>query len=136
MLNKLHQVFKAKLYIFSVYIAKKSFYWNCQSKKIKYYCGSNLPNSFDIIGISEYKTTKSSKKSAFNLPGYTFCFNETETFDRRTGFFVSNNLTYKLRPDLLINEHGKLEPTFIGLIFRNKKNIICGVIFKDSDMQL
>ena len=40
---------------------------------------------------------------------------------QRNSFFVSNKLTYKLRPDLLINEHGKLEPTFIGLIFRNKK---------------
>ena len=96
---------------------------------------SLLKHSFDIVGISEHKTTKGSKNSAFNLPGYTFCFNEIETFHGETGLFVSNNLTYKLRPDLLINKHGKLESTFIGLIFPNKKNIICGAIYKDPDMR-
>ena len=47
---------------------------------------------FDTIGISELKITKGSKNSAFNLPGYTFGFNETETSHGGTGFFVSNNL--------------------------------------------
>ena len=93
---------------------------------------SLLKHSFDIVGISEHKTTKGSK----NLPGYTFCFNEIETFHGETGLFVSNNLTYKLRPDLLINKHKKLESTFIGLIFPNKKYIICGAIYKDPDMRL
>ena len=54
---------------------------------------SLLKHSFDIIGISEHKITKCSKNSAFNLPGHAFCFNETETSHRGTGFFVSNNLT-------------------------------------------
>ena len=48
-----------------------------------------LKHSFDIIGISEHKITKGSKNSAFNLPGYTFCFNETETSHGGTGFFCS-----------------------------------------------
>ena len=82
---------------------------------------SLLKHSFDIIGISEHKITKGSKNSAFNLPGYTFCFNETETSHGGTGYFVSNNSTYKLRPDLLINEHGRLESTIIELTFPNKK---------------
>ena len=67
----------------------------------------------------------------------TFCrFNETETFHGGTGFFVSNNVTYKLRPDLLINEHGGLESTFIELTFPNKKDIICGTIYKQSGMKI
>ena len=82
---------------------------------------SLLKHSFDITGISEHKITKGSKNSAFNLPGYTFCFNETETSHGGTGYFVSNNSTYKLRPDLLINEHGRLESTIIELTFPNKK---------------
>ena len=69
---------------------------------------SLLKHLFDINGISEHKITKGSKNSAFNLPGYTFCFNETETSHRGTGFSVSNNLAYKLRPDRIINEHGSL----------------------------
>ena len=59
-----------------------------------------------------------------------FCFNETETSHGGTGFLVSNNITYKLRPDLFINEHGGLESTVIELTFPNKKNIICGTICK------
>ena len=80
-----------------------------------------LKHSFDIIGISEHKITKGSKNSAFNLPGYTFCFNETETSHGGTGFFVPKNLSHKLRPDLLINENGRLKSTAIEWIFPNKK---------------
>ena len=80
-----------------------------------------LKHSFDIIRISEHKITKGSKNSVFNLPDYKFCFNETEISHGGTGFFVSNNLTYMLRPDLLISEHGGLESTVIELIFLNKK---------------
>ena len=81
-----------------------------------------LKHSFDIIGISEHKIIKDPKNSAFNLLVYTFCFNETETSHGGTVFFfVSNNLTYKLRPGLLINEHGRLEPTVIELNSPNKK---------------
>ena len=96
---------------------------------------SLLKHSFDIIGISEHKITKGSKNSAFNLLGYTFCFNETETSHGGTDFFVSNNLTYKPQPDLLINEHRKLESTVIELIFPNKKNI-CGTIYKHLGMKI
>ena len=85
---------------------------------------SLLKHSYDIIGVSQHKITKGSKNSAFNLPGYIFCFNETETSHGGTSFLVSNNLTYKLRPDLFINEHGGLESTVIELTFPNKKNII------------
>ena len=50
-------------------------------------------------------------------------------------FFLSNNFTYKLRPDLLINEHGRFEYTVIELIFPNKK-FICGSIYKHPDMNI
>ena len=51
-------------------------------------------------------------------------------------FFVSNNLTYKLWPDLFINEHGRLESTIMELIFPNEKNIICGNIYKHPVMKI
>ena len=82
---------------------------------------SLLKHTFDIIGISEHKVTKGWKYSAFNILGYIFCFNQTETSQGGTASFVSKNLTYKLRPDHLINEHGWLESTVIELIFPNKK---------------
>ena len=88
---------------------------------------SLLKHSFDIIGFSQH--TKKGSNSVFNLPGYTFCFNKTETFHGGTNFSVSDNLTYKLRPDLLNNEHGRLESTVTEMIFPNKKNIICDTIY-------
>ena len=61
----------------------------------------------------------------FTLPGYTFYFKETESSHGGTDFFISDNLTFKQRSDLLINEPGRLESTFIELMFPNKRNMIC-----------
>ena len=36
--------------------------------------------------------------------------------DEEVVFFISDNLTFKQRPDLLINEPERLESTFIELI--------------------
>ena len=78
---------------------------------------SVLKHPFDIIGISEHKINKTSKNKDFNLPEYTFCFSPTESSHGGTGFFISNDLTFKLRPDLQICEPGRLESTFIELTF-------------------
>ena len=51
-------------------------------------------------------------------------------------FFVSNNLAYKLWPDLFINEHGRLESTVSELIFPSKKKIICGIIYKHPGLKI
>ena len=59
---------------------------------------SLLKLSFDIIRISEHKITEGSKNSTFNLTGYTFCFNESETSHGGNGFFVSNNSQTATKP--------------------------------------
>ena len=56
-------------------------------------------------------------------------FNETESSHEETGFFLSENLTFKQRPDLLISEPGKFESSFRELIFLNKLNMICDCIY-------
>ena len=91
---------------------------------------SLLNHSFDIIGISEHKINKNSMTVDFALPGYIFYFNETESSHGGTGFFISDYLTFKQSSDLLVNEPGMLESTFIELIFPNKKNIICVCIYE------
>ena len=58
------------------------------------------------------------------MPGYAFCYNETESFHGGTVFFVSHKLTFKQWPDLVINEPGKLESTFIELVLPNKRNVV------------
>ena len=51
-------------------------------------------------------------------------------------FFIFDNSTFKQRPDLLINEPGRLESTFIELIFPNKRNLICSCIYKHPNMKI
>ena len=62
------------------------------------------------------------------MPGYAFWYNETVSSHAGTGFFVSNKLTFKQRLDLLINEAGKLESTFIGLVLPNKDVFISTLV--------
>ena len=97
---------------------------------------SLLKHSLDIIGISEHKINKNSMNVDFTLPRYTFYFNETESSYGRTGFFISDNLTFKQRPDLLVDEPWRLESTFIELIFLYKRNMICGCICKHPGMKI
>ena len=51
-------------------------------------------------------------------------------------FFIFDNSTFKQRPYLLINEPGRLESTFIELIFPNKRNLICSCIYKHPNMKI
>ena len=96
---------------------------------------SLLKHSFDITGILEHKINKNSMNVDFTLPGYTFYFNESSHGGTHF-FFISENLTFKQRPYLLINEPGRLESTFIELIFPNKRNMICGCIYKHPSMKV
>ena len=97
-----------------------------------------MKHSFDIIGISEHKVNKNSMNVDFDftLPGYTFYFNETESSLRGTGFFISDNLTFKQCSDPLINDPARLESTFIELIFPNKRNMICSCIYKHPRIEI
>ena len=70
------------------------------------------------------------------MPGYTFYFNETKSSHGGTGFFISDNLIFKQGPDLIIDELGMLESTFIELIFPNKRNMICGCIYKHPSRKI
>ena len=49
-----------------------------------------LKHSFDIICITEHKINKKLNID-FNLPGYVFWYNKTESSHRKIDFFVSNN---------------------------------------------
>ena len=51
-------------------------------------------------------------------------------------FFISDRLTFKQRPDLLSNKPGRLESTFIELIFPNKRNMIYNCIYKHPSSKI
>ena len=77
---------------------------------------------FDIIGVSEHKINQANSNSNdYNIPGYNFCFDLTETSHGGTGFYISKKLTFQKRADLNIYSTGKLESTFIELDFTDKK---------------
>ena len=52
-----------------------------------------LKHSFGIIGITEHKINKKMNID-FKLPGYVFCYNETESSHGGTSIFVMYKLTF------------------------------------------
>ena len=96
---------------------------------------SLIKHSFDIIGISEHKVNKKLINIDFNLPGYVFWNNKIESSHGEAVFFVSNKLICKKWPDLVINEAGKLESTFIELVLPNKRNIVYWCVYKHPSIE-
>lgn len=72
-----------------------------------------------VICITEHKITK----------GY-FLYKCLEVFMDDAGIFIKNDLTYKIRKDLEINEEDAYESVFIEIILQNQKNIIGGCIYR------
>ena len=97
---------------------------------------SLLKQSFDIIAITEHKISLNSNEKSFNLPGYNFCFNFTESTHGGTGFFISEKLNYKVRNDLNMCQPGNLESTFIELILPFKRNLVLGCVYKHPRMKI
>ena len=60
----------------------------------------------------------------------------TKTSHGGTGFFISDQINYKLREDLKIESEGNVESTFIELIIPNKKNMIIGCIYRHPNSQI
>ena len=72
------------------------------------------------------------------MPVYVFCYNETGGSYGGRDFFVSNELIFKQRPELVINEAGKLEPTFNELVLLSKSNVVYRqhrCVYKDPSMK-
>ena len=44
--------------------------------------------------------------------------------------FISDDLNFKLRPDLNFNEEGIIESLFVGIITTVGKNIVVGMIYR------
>ena len=88
-----------------------------------------------MIGITEHKINEKLINIDFSLSGYVLCYNETESSHGGTGFFVSNKLSFKQQSDLVINEAGKLESTFIILVLPNKRNAVYRCVYKHPIMK-
>ena len=90
---------------------------------------SLINKKINLIGITEHKLNASN--SLYNgLPGYNFVFTPTISSHGGAGFFVSNNLNFKLRSDLEIKKPQLCESIFIEVNFNKQKNIIFGCIYR------
>lgn len=81
-----------------------------------------------IIGITEHKIKKDSCLSQ-SLKGFTFVYTPTNTSHGGAGFFISDDLSYKSRPDLHIDIEN-CESIFIEVVLNKNKTIIIGCIYR------
>ena len=88
-----------------------------------------LNHSFDIIGISEHKISKRSNNNHSIYQVIRFVAMNVNAPLEEQVFYISNCLNFKLRSDLLVNEPGGLESSFIEITFPNKRNILCGCLY-------
>ena len=92
---------------------------------------------FDIIAISETRITrKVSVLNNLNLNNYSLEFTPTETSAGGTLLYIANHLSYKCCNDLNIYKKNELESTFIEIVNPRKSNIIVGVIYRQTSMDL
>ena len=71
-----------------------------------------------------------------NINNYSFEFIPTETSAGGALLYIANHLSNKCRNDLNIYKNNELEPTFIELFNLRKSNIIVGVIYRHSSIDL
>ena len=92
---------------------------------------------FDIIAASETRITENlSLLNNLNLNNYSFEFTPTDTCPGGTLLYIANHLSNKCRNDLNIYKKSELESTFIEIVNPKKSNIIVGVIYRHSSMNL
>ena len=88
-----------------------------------------------VIGICEHKIKSSSCLNG-SLPGYTFEFEPGTSTQGDVGFFINDNLRYKVRNDLKMLFNESLEPIFIEISFDKKKKIIVGLIYRHPHLNV
>ena len=81
---------------------------------------STINKTIKLIGITEHKITEGNYLHK-SLEGYNFIFNHIRSTHGGAGIFIKNELTYKIRKDLEINEENAYESTFIEIVFDNEK---------------
>ena len=95
-----------------------------------------LTCKLDVIALSESKIQKGTKPIIdISLQGYQapIC-TQTEATKGRVLLYVSNELDFRLRPDLNIYQAKGVESIFVEIINKNKCNDFVGVIYRHPSM--
>ena len=98
---------------------------------------STLNHSFDFIAISETRL-KPQSLSNISLSNYSFINTPSETSAGGVGLYISSKYSFKHRQDLnqKLYSTGLLESVFAEVVFRSKKNVIVGCIYKHPPMHI
>ena len=99
---------------------------------------SRLNHKFDVIGISE---TRIQSSSSFNssLEGYKFLSTPAFSSVGGTAIYISKFFDSKPREDLsklVSSSDGHLESVFAEIVFKNRKNLVVGCIYKHPHMEV
>ena len=90
----------------------------------------SFKNAFSVISLTETWLSNQNCE-AFNLNNYSFITtNRGERKGGGVGMFISDDINFKLRSDLNINEEGIIESLVIETITATRKNIIVGTIYR------
>ena len=94
---------------------------------------------FSIIGIIETKFSKNITPSInFSLPNYSIEHTPAESSAGGALIYIADYLTYKQRKDLTKQTYKskELESIFIEIMYKKKKNVIVGCLYKHPFMSI
>ena len=86
---------------------------------------------FDVIGISETKSTNSNESNVHpSIPGYVFEYVPTPLASGGVGLFVDQSLAYNV---LEKTSNEAFQALWIEIFFVNHENIVCGIIYRQHN---
>ena len=92
---------------------------------------NELSHNFDIIGISETKIHSSMQPTLnLNIPGYNFEQVPTPLLFGGVGMYISDKLKYSV---IERTSNEAFQAMWIKIHFETKKNIICGIIYRQHN---
>ena len=74
--------------------------------------------------------------NTLTIPDFAFCFNETKSTPRGTGFFINGKYLYTKRSDLNIILDKYLESTFIEINLPKERIFLCDCIYIHLHMSI
>ena len=94
---------------------------------------NELDFDFDVIGITETKITDNSLPlvTNFNIEGYTFEYVPTPLASVGVGIYVSNLLYYSV---IKRTANKDFQGLWIEIRFDDRKNIICGCVYRQHSL--
>ena len=97
---------------------------------------AQLQHNFNIIRLSEIKLSSSQTPlNNFTLPGYDFVYQPSLSSAGGVAIYVKDDLKFHVRHELSsVNE--EFESLWIEIENHPKKNILCAIIYTDTQIQI